>query len=364
MLKNLQVLRAFAALFVVFHHYNFLNFKPGAFGVDIFFVISGFIISFVIEKDKESFFLKRLLRIVPMYFLATLFVIVIWFLRSNVFKTTYVDLPAIVKSFLFIPYPGGPILGLGYTLNFEMYFYLIVACFLKITHTPKQALFCTSIFIISVFTVTHVFPGEFFILNFYGSDVVFEFIYGIILFFIYKTLKQKSLSKKGLYYGLCVCILSIIFLIYVGYPEIPIQFRGFLFGLPALIICSVFVFSEGSFKTNTIIYKFLYKLGNASYIMYLIHPFIIFGVLRLIHPLFDSKNIGLIIIEFLISIAIVCLSSTLIYSRVELPMQRFLKNKFLRTKNRINSNIIKEAGINEAATSPKNVGIGEGRVTS
>ena len=57
---SIQALRGLAALFVVFQHIRFLNF--GAFGVDIFFCISGFMIMFTTEKSTKYFFRKRLIR--------------------------------------------------------------------------------------------------------------------------------------------------------------------------------------------------------------------------------------------------------------------------------------------------------------
>ena len=67
---SIQALRGLAALFVVFQHIRFLNF--GAFGVDIFFCISGFMIMFTTEKSTKYFFRKRLIRILPLYYLMTL----------------------------------------------------------------------------------------------------------------------------------------------------------------------------------------------------------------------------------------------------------------------------------------------------
>ena len=67
---SIQALRGLAALFVVFQHVRFLNF--GAFGVDIFFCISGFMIMFTTEKSTKYFFRKRLVRILPLYYLMTL----------------------------------------------------------------------------------------------------------------------------------------------------------------------------------------------------------------------------------------------------------------------------------------------------
>lgn len=329
MLKNLQVLRAFAALCVVVHHYNFLNFHPGAFGVDIFFVISGFIIAFTTQKNNQNFFLKRLLRIVPMYYLATFLVIICWSIKPLLFNTTHVNLTDIIKTLLFIPYPNGPILGLGYTLNFEMFFYLVTYLFLRLIKKVKIALWCTSLFIILYyFTVTIVRPTNI-IFQFYGSNILLEFVYGIILFFIYDKIKGKNFTKGFLNKCFIIALLSLLFLLYTGYPEIPLATRGFTFGIPAFIICGCAVFSNNYLKQDSLLYQFFLTLGNASYILYLIHPFVIFGILRVVHPLFNSQNIFVLIIQLLLSLSIVCYTSIIIHKKIEIPLQRFLKSKFL-----------------------------------
>ena len=84
MLTSVQLLRFIAAFLVVLTHtlgeYEWS--RPfGSFGVDIFFVISGFIIYVITDKDFEYFLRKRLIRIVPMYWVFTLGVAAIALLR-------------------------------------------------------------------------------------------------------------------------------------------------------------------------------------------------------------------------------------------------------------------------------------------
>ena len=83
---SIQALRGLAALFVVFQHIRFLNF--GAFGVDIFFCISGFMIMFTTEKSTKYFFRKRLIRILPLYYLMTLVTYLSLLLFPSMFQQT------------------------------------------------------------------------------------------------------------------------------------------------------------------------------------------------------------------------------------------------------------------------------------
>ena len=125
---SIQALRGLAALFVVFQHVRFLNF--GAFGVDIFFCISGFMIMFTTEKSTKYFFRKRLVRILPLYYLMTLGTYLSLLLFPSMFQQTRHDFSYLVKSLLFIPFDIGsgaiqPLVRIGWTINCEMLFYLL-----------------------------------------------------------------------------------------------------------------------------------------------------------------------------------------------------------------------------------------------
>jgi exopolysaccharide production protein ExoZ len=129
---NLQILRGVAALSVVFYHTAFL--LPGGIHTDFsavatFFVISGFIMCFISEKDPSGFFSKRLLRIIPLYWLCTAvleFAIHRWgFLRPWTWHADFAE--SFLRSILFIPSKDHPLLSVGWTLNLEMYFYAIFA---------------------------------------------------------------------------------------------------------------------------------------------------------------------------------------------------------------------------------------------
>ena len=144
MINNLQLLRAFAAINVVYLHvliggesYG----KPtvifpyvggwGANGVDIFFVISGFVMIYthaINPKTILNFYKSRILRIVPVYWLITGFIILLYIIFPNIFRFLMIDIKSSVSSFLFISQlinNSNPIINLGWTLEWEMLFYLI-----------------------------------------------------------------------------------------------------------------------------------------------------------------------------------------------------------------------------------------------
>ena len=117
MIKNLQCLRAFAAINVVYFHtllasesydksvsiFSIIG-TWGQNGVDIFFVLSGFVmIHTQIQKPKKihEFYFSRLNRIVPIYWLITLFIVLIYFLLPDIFRNLTLDIKKIISSLFF-----------------------------------------------------------------------------------------------------------------------------------------------------------------------------------------------------------------------------------------------------------------------
>ena len=139
-LISIQYLRAFAALSVLITHVlqwplNELNFtllKTGRLGVEVFFVISGFIMTMIAGDGAfrpERFLSRRALRIVPAYWAATFLVTALALAMPSQFRTTVPTIEGFIKSLLFIPSqdPKAPLLLLGWTLDYEAFFYVVFA---------------------------------------------------------------------------------------------------------------------------------------------------------------------------------------------------------------------------------------------
>jgi peptidoglycan/LPS O-acetylase OafA/YrhL len=163
MIRNVQALRAFAALWVAWYH-TLQPVVTGAYGldvrahgmpvlagtaavgwigVDVFFVISGFIMAYSTREiaggraDACAFMLKRVKRVVPLYWLLTSVVVAAAIALPDFFHSYRFELVHAVKSYLFLPAerPDGvalPPLVPGWTLNYEMYFYFVFAVMLWI----------------------------------------------------------------------------------------------------------------------------------------------------------------------------------------------------------------------------------------
>src|ERR1700692_1470903 len=139
-LLSIQYLRGLAALSVLATHalqWPLAEIKMGLLktrrhGVDVFFVISGFIITTIAGGGRfnpRDFLVRRAFRIVPAYWAATLLITILAVAIPSQFRTTVPTIEGLVKSLLFIPSlePKAPLLLLGWTLNFEAFFYLLFA---------------------------------------------------------------------------------------------------------------------------------------------------------------------------------------------------------------------------------------------
>src|SRR3990167_499256 len=140
--ENIQALRAIAAMMVVFFHiaglemryFHCMALSPyftdlGNAGVDIFFVISGFIMvqvtqgKFQNKFEINKFFLNRIKRIYPLYWFYSLLVVLAIFIYPHISSHKW-SVDGLIKSFLLIPQQGDPYLIVGWTLIHEMYFYI------------------------------------------------------------------------------------------------------------------------------------------------------------------------------------------------------------------------------------------------
>ena len=85
-LESVQALRGVAVLFVVLSHVGFINF--GAFGVDLFFCISGFIMMYITQKSTDNFFYKRVIRIIPLYWAMTISTFILVSFKPSLLNST------------------------------------------------------------------------------------------------------------------------------------------------------------------------------------------------------------------------------------------------------------------------------------
>lgn len=276
-LHALQYLRAVAALAVVYSHtviqvQDYFQYLPefGSFGVDIFFVISGFIMVWISKPTDTPlrFIVNRIRRVVPLYWFFTLLMAAILLLLPSVFKNTVFDLSALMMSLAFVPdfsvaYSDQvwPIVAPGWSLNYEMYFYLIFALSLLIASKFRIAFI--SAIILGVFLLANSLDSSSAMQLFYSESIVFEFIFGMLL---------AAAWKRGLRLPASTGLLLIVLGFSLLFLRLPAS-RIIEFGLPSLLVVTGCLYVQATEVRWAVI------LGDASYALYLSHIFTL-GILR------------------------------------------------------------------------------------
>lgn len=322
---SIQTLRGIAALFVVLEHVRFLN--CGAFGVDIFFCISGFMIMFSTHKNTEAFLRKRIIRIIPLYYLMTIGTFLLLVLFPTMFEQSKAEPDFLLKSLLFIPFDIGggilqPLMRIGWTVNCEIFFYLLFFVALHISH-KYRGLIC-SLLIGFVVLLAQLMPTDWAPLTFYGNPIMLEFILGIVIYYvvwgIYELHFRRNFPQITLPLALLVFV-GIFVMLLITKPGInTLGFRRFfLWGIPGmlLVLCAFLI---GMFITMP---RFSVQLGNISFSLYLVHYY---PIMLLDRKVFDfSTCTAFSLFGVVISIAICLVAAYIVWYVIEKKLTGYLR---------------------------------------
>jgi exopolysaccharide production protein ExoZ len=279
MVVVIQYLRGLAAVLVVYAHLNTqtLRISPdhhlpyasmGIWGVDIFFVISGFIMYIAaveIDAKPGHFLLRRAIRIVPLYWSLTALIVAGAYVAPTMFFSTRLDASHILASFLFLPwrnpaYDGyWPVLIPGWTLNYEMYFYAALAIGLFAPRRLRVIL--TSAIVIGVLVAVQISKSTEPV-SFYGNDIVIEFLFGLLAGYTFRRARPLGAPLGVLLIGLAFCLVMWM----ADMESVP---RSIAYGIPAMMIVLGSLQLEGMAKHAT--FRPALYLGDISYSLYLTH---------------------------------------------------------------------------------------------
>lgn len=252
-----------------------------------FFVISGFVIVYssrglFTRPDASRLFLaRRLARIVPLYWFTTTLFLVNFLLLPGAIHGTVGGLGYILKSYAFIPAarPEGlvqPALGLGWTLNYEMFFYAVFTPFLFLRQHRAVICATTSLTLFVLAGALIGFPGT--ALPFWSNPIILEFCAGMGLAFLPGRLALPWAPRALL-------AIAALAALHVHTQEGPERF--YAWGLPAVML----ILAASTAKPATrlpALELWLVRLGDASYALYLIHPFVMRAVSLIWHHLHAS----------------------------------------------------------------------------
>ena len=271
-------MRGIAALMIVALHCNDQAFAakplyPLRIGVDIFFVISGFVMVYASRHlfgkagGWKEFISRRLIRIVPLYWFYTTLAVIVALAAPHMMDTAKLEPMKLLLSYLFIPTQRAageiqPFLALGWTLNYEMYFYVVFAALLFLP--MKKMLLALSAFFIGV-TLTGIFiPFEWHALYFWTRPQVLEFVGGAWVAYAY--LKGFRIPSYSLI-GLPILAIGLAYL-----NHLPADLGVWAMETAAILSIALIILPKN--MEYAAVPVWLLDLGDASYTIYLSHPFI------------------------------------------------------------------------------------------
>ena len=337
--KNLdliQVLRGIASLLVVLLHTtmnakeifnkDFLGgfFTFGGAGVDIFFVLSGFIITYTAAKGLTQpgkllpFLRRRFVRIFPTYWIIITIFILLQLALPSFYRTHYNFTLSNICSTLFL-LPGHPMVnGVSWTLSYELFFYVLFS--LAFLLPGKRLAFALSMLYGSVIIALSLWGYNFEHgnrwIDLLTSPMNVEFFMGVIIAVLVRRI-PPGLSLPLIITG------SLLFLaggiaVDLNYGLLPNAFnRVVIFGIPSFLIISGLVRFELGRKIK--LHNILLSLGEASYSLYLLHLPVVAGCMRIMTK-FNIQNNVILHGMLLIMIALICYASILFFKWIERPI--------------------------------------------
>lgn len=219
----------------------------------------------------QKFIWERATRIYPPYWLYTTLVLLAWIIVPSMVNSSFSDPPSIWKSYLLFPDKSGPLLAVGWTLIYEMYFYLCFAIILAASSRSKKPVIHIFLVLWAVFIIVMNLLRESYCIP--TSLLTLDFIMGSFIALLIK----RNFKKLG-FFTLAIGIIGLIIALFAFANNMKWE-RTFLIGAP----CALLVYGAVSIELNNKIMppKWAVALGNASYSVYLSHILVLSGIGRL-----------------------------------------------------------------------------------
>ena len=289
---SLQVLRAVAALFVLVHHAAYdagtiaaraglpvpapERFFDFGFGIHLFFVISGFIMlrtarGFGSARGATTFAVRRLIRVVPLYWLLTSAVLIGAAVAPGLLNTPPGGPAVVLGSYLFVPVAraGGeirPVLGQGWTLDYEMFFYLLFA--LAMLLPRRRALAVLAAAMVGLVALGRLVPAPVAAVAVWTDGLLLEFLFGLGLGLAAE--RGLALTARQAAATVALGAAGAVALGPLAGAEALLPAWASA-GLPAALVVAGCVLGPPWRRSGPVLA--LAVVGDASYSLYLSHPF-------------------------------------------------------------------------------------------
>lgn len=335
-IRSIQILRFLAAFSVVlFHAHHALTrgaeadtvskaFGVGATGVHVFFVISGFVMVYTTCRSgltPASFLSRRLIRIYPIYWLTAATYLAAHWLLGSAYRLSLTDL---IGAALLLPRYSSLVIGPGWTLSYEMYFYLCFA--VAICLGVRRGLQLLSLFYVGSIAVGIALDPQSGVLDVATKPLLLEFLAGCWLGWLFIRGLRISIPLGALLMlGGAAMYAAGIWLDYQRLPSV------LSWGIPSVLLVAGGLAVEPLLKGR--LSQWSAELGDSSYLLYLSHILILDLLLATPVGLLNQSAAGALLLA--LPLAIACTAAAALgYKAVELPMLNALKTRLLRGRAR------------------------------
>jgi exopolysaccharide production protein ExoZ len=306
-LRSIQAARGIAANLVIFSHLYLVEAKYtagavlpaftlyGIAGVDLFFVISGFIMVAVAGRKREpiEFLWRRVTRIYPTYWLVSLIVLATVLIAPTFVNSSITTPISLWRSFLLIPDRTFPLLAVGWTLVHEMYFYLAFAILLALRISVIVGLMGWGVLILVIAAAAPDQVASSPVLRVIASPLTAEFMMGAFVGMLWRRQWVSGALAVGAV-GLAGLIVSMVYiapmLSLAASPYLD-GWRVIIFGIPVALIVYALTGLEQLYPSGQPA-KLLVAFGDWSYATYLIHVLIISAIGRIMFALAPGGGIA------------------------------------------------------------------------
>lgn len=342
-LTSLQSLRAIAALLVLLHHVMkmpgpassagvyALKLTFGPFcssGVDLFFVISGFVIAHSISSERAApahiFLAGRAIRIFPLFWvMSAIYGWQLWSSGSPISGT------ALANAITLMPLSGQegytyPILYVGWSLAFEIGFYILAGLTIlqaRARRAPALLILLTCLSAVGTFAGGLAGPMAFFL-----NPITLEFAFGVVAWILWRKGLNAKIAAGLTAVGFTLFVSGLFINIGQGFETDPAKIianitslqRALIWGLPAAMLLLGLV-ATSPLKGSAD--HLLARIGDASFSLYLVHPLVLFQIRQVRLPIWINNDLVFMALLILLSVA----AALLMHEYIEKPIIRWGK---------------------------------------
>jgi peptidoglycan/LPS O-acetylase OafA/YrhL len=338
-LNSLQILRALAANGVLVCHLVSVERKYGhgfvvlpdlsrlgGCGVDLFFVISGFImVGAAAGTTWQNFLLARLTRVFPPYWFYTTIVLLVSLAEPQMVNNVYDHPASIWKSYFLLPDTEGPLLIVGWTLIHEIYFYIGITLIIAFARRmmPSLIMWAGAVIVAHSLFPQLLVQATAPVMTVIFHPLTIEFVFGAMAGLILKSGRTRfALPSLVLGVGAVVYVLGTVFVDQDLPDDVANWDRVTLLGIPfAMIVygCASIEVKRDAFRTNIAV-----RLGDASYSTYLAHVLVMSGIGRVFF-LIPLQSQSLEVAMLGVCLAMCNAVGLLSYRFIEQPTIRFAR---------------------------------------